>query len=116
MQTNDFDADFGQWLRSQQSEMLDTLKTWSNINSGSFNVDGINEMASTIAEYAEKCLGVKANITQLPAISVMSDDGILIEKPIGPVLQMSMRPEAMNRVLFCGHMVLWFIVLWFIVL
>ena len=104
MKTSEFKTEFGEWLKTQQPEMLETLKSWSNINSGSFNVDGINIMAPTIAEYAESCLSVKATITQLPSISVMSDSGELIEKSIGPVLQMSKRPEAKNRVLFCGHM------------
>jgi len=93
-----------QWLASQRDEMIATLKEWSNINSGSFNVAGIQTMAETIASYAQCLLGCQASITQLEAITVTSDDGQLVEKPIGPVLKISKRPEAKYRVLFCGHM------------
>ena len=92
------------WLAQQQEDMFTTLKTWSNINSGSYNVQSIQQMASTIAAYAEQRLGVPATITQLAPITSMDNSGNLVERPVGPVLQMSKRPEAKIRVLFCGHM------------
>ena len=49
-----FTTEFGEWIESQEPEMIATLKAWSNINSGSFNVEGLNQMASTIAAYAEQ--------------------------------------------------------------
>lgn len=92
------------WLASQREEMITTLKAWSNINSGSYNVDGVRAMAATIAEYAEHCLGTSATITDVAPMTVTNDNGDPVEKPIGPVLKMSKRPEAETRVLFCGHM------------
>lgn len=92
------------WLTQQQQKMLSTLKAWSNINSGSYNVDGIEQMTATIAAYAEQCLGVAATITHLQPITTMDDSGNLVERQIGPVLQLSKRPKAQTRVLFCGHM------------
>ena len=99
-----FTTEFGEWIESQEPEMIATLKAWSNINSGSFNVEGLNQMASTIAAYAEQCLGAKASVTQLPPIQVVNDAGVLVDRPIGPVVRLSKRSEAAQRVLFCGHL------------
>ncbi|MEM7360607.1 MAG: hydrolase [Pseudomonadota bacterium] len=92
------------WLASQHEEMIATLKAWSNINSGSYNVEGINRMATTIAEYAEQCVGTRATITPVAPMTITDESGNLVEKAIGPVLKMGVRPEAKTRVLFCGHM------------
>lgn len=102
MQANNLNL-FTEWLASQQDEMVAMLKQWSNTNSGSFNVDGLNNMAEMIARYAQECLGTAATITALPPITVVNDTGQLVNRAIGPVLRMSVRPEAKTRVLFSGH-------------
>ena len=99
-----FTTEFGEWIDSQEAEMVDTLKAWSNINSGSFNIAGLDVMAKTIASFAEQCLGAKASITQLPPIQVVNDAGNLVDRQIGPIVRLSKRPDASHRVLFCGHM------------
>lgn len=104
MQTLDSGVSPGDWLKSQQAEMIATLKAWSNINSGSFNVEGIDVMAKTIARYAETALGVKATLTQSAPITVVNDSGQMVQRQIGPVVSMGKRPDAKIRVLFCGHM------------
>lgn len=92
------------WLDEQRDAMVRTLKEWSNINSGSYNVAGIMQMAAAIKGYAEQKLGVSADITELPAIEQTGDDGKLVARPIGPLLRLSKRPEAKRKILFCGHM------------
>lgn len=93
-----------QWLKDQQDPLLDTLKRWSNINSGSFNVEGVSEMASTIKHYAESVFDVTAEIAELPAVEQVDEHGELQLRPVGPLLTLSKRPELKNRVLLCGHM------------
>ncbi len=102
--SDNFQTHLGSWIERQEAEMISTLKEWSNINSGSYNADGVRAMAEVIASYAEECLGVDVTITDLAPIKSVNDDGDLQERSIGPMLRLSKRPEASTRVLFCGHM------------
>lgn len=92
------------WIDSQHTRLIDTLKNWGNINSGSFHVAGVTRMADTIRAYTETNLGVQASVIELSAHNKMGDDGNVHGHPVGPLLKLSKRPEANFRILLCGHM------------
>lgn len=93
-----------QWIAEQQESLISTLKLWSNTNSGSYHVNGVAQMAALIQAYVEPRLGVTGSLVELPALEQMSDSGELIQRPVGPLLKFSKRPELSTRILFCGHM------------
>jgi glutamate carboxypeptidase len=92
------------WITDQHDGLITTLKQWSNINSGSFNVDGVSNMADTIETYVQDSLGVTAERHALAALQQVDSSGNVIERPVGPLLKFSKRPDAKLRILFCGHM------------
>lgn len=92
------------WLTEQRSAMIETLKQWSNINSGSYNIEGVRHMASTMKAYIEQNLDVEGTLTEVAKAAAIDEKGNQFEREIGPVLKFSKRPEAKIRILFCGHM------------
>ena len=92
------------WILNQQDELIATLKEWSNINSGSFHVAGVERMAKVMQAYIQKAFNLSATQFSLPSFQQFDSSGLLIERPVGPLLKFSMRPEAKRRVLLCGHM------------
>ncbi len=92
------------WIADQHQQLAATLKEWSNINSGSYHVAGVERMADAIQEYIESRFEVSGKRFALPALQQVSNTGQLIERPVGPLLKFSVRPEAETRILLCGHM------------
>lgn len=92
------------WIEQQQAGLVETLKSWCAINSGSYNASGVLRMAKTIQAYVESTLDVQGTLTELAPVQQIGDDGNTHDRAVGPMLKFSVRPELNTRVLLCGHM------------
>ncbi len=86
-----------------QNQLVETVCSWSEINSGSYNLPGLETMAATLVRAFEATGG---EIRMLPSdpMPLLTGDGEETEQSVGQMLHVSMRPEANRRVLLCGHM------------
>jgi len=86
-----------------QKRMLDCTLRWSAINSGTSNLDGLNAMASQLADAFASLPGVVSLEPPAP-VSVVDADGHEVEKEHGTHLVLQVRPNAARRFLLTGHM------------
>jgi len=91
------------WLDTQQQQMLDATIALSRINSGSFNVEGVNAVAYELNRISAGLGGERNFIEVAPYVS-MSSSGELLEKPLGQALRIRKRPEALLQVFLGGHL------------
>ena len=83
--------------------MLDQVTLWSSINSGSRNLDGLDEVATLLAEAFAALPGELRLIDPAP-VDVMTPEGTLRPMKHGRNLHLKVRPEAKVQLLFTGHM------------
>ena len=88
--------------RAGAEPMLDQVRDWAAINSGSRNLDGLARMAGVYAE-AFAPLGKVALVDPAP-VEAMTADGALLPLLHGQNLHVAVRPEAPMQLLFTGHM------------
>ncbi len=91
------------WLDSQQEHMVFLTESWSRINSGSYNIDGLRAMRSALADNFH-WLGGEQEIIPLAPLSSIDAKGLEISIPIAEALTIRKRPEAPIQVLLVGHM------------
>lgn len=94
---------FLSFIDEQQDQMVRTVCSWSSINSGSDNLEGLEAMAKMLAEAFQATGG---NVSLIPSddMPLVTPEGIPQTQSIGKMLHVQMRPEANRRVLLCGHM------------
>jgi glutamate carboxypeptidase len=81
-----------EWINAKRAELIQQVVTWSNINSGSRNVPGLNSVAKAI--YAD-----------FQAAEPDSSEVLRADKPdSGPIAIFRKRNEAAQRLLFFGHL------------
>jgi glutamate carboxypeptidase len=90
-------------LEAQAVPLRDELLRLSNINSGSFNADGVNRVSDLLASRFAM-LGASAERIDVAPYRSTADDGSLRERPLGRALRLRMRPEAPLRVFLGGHL------------
>ncbi len=91
------------WLESEYSNMCEHLRIWSNINSGTYHLAGLERMADVIqTEFADLSHDIQR--INFPDAFEMGDDGQLHEVALGPLIQIRQRPNAPHQVLLTGHM------------
>lgn len=90
-------------IKMKRQEMLDLTIKLADINSGSFNVDGVNEVGSVLIEQFSglDCQIAKMPVTPMKLIDVRGEE---IQKPLGDVIRLWKRPDAVSKVLMIGHM------------
>ncbi|MCH8684264.1 hydrolase [Pedomonas mirosovicensis] len=91
------------WIDGQSNAMIDTVRRWSAINSGSRNLAGLARMADVLREAFAPLGGDLRLVDPAPAHAVTAD-GRLAPLEHGRILRLSKRPEAPIRVLLAGHM------------
>ena len=91
------------FLDDKRPEMTERLRAWCAINSGSGNLDGLKAMHGELAgAFAE--LGAEVEAMPSRPHEVVTAEGEKIERPVGDMLRLVVRPQAPVRVLFSGHM------------
>lgn len=91
------------WIDGQQQIMIDLLCKWSNINSGSENLNGLAVMLKAIeAEFSS--LDASIQRVSLPPRQDVDGDGKVISIPTGQALHISKRREAPFKIFLGGHM------------
>ncbi|NNM58524.1 MAG: hydrolase [Legionellales bacterium] len=91
------------WLKQQYPDMIARLLAWSEINSGTFNLAGLNRMVEVL-EPAFAELNAQSDHVDLPPYDVINDHGQITPQPLGKLLSWVKRPEAPIQILLCGHM------------
>ena len=81
--------------------LLAHVETWSAVNSGSYNLAGLAEMADLLAS-AFGALG-EVQLREPAAASRMLDDGSIAPLAHGKNLHLVVRPQAPTRILLTGH-------------
>jgi glutamate carboxypeptidase len=91
------------WIAAQQSSMVTLVESWANINSGSYNLEGLRSMRAAIAA-AFLPLGGVAEVVPLKPITQINARGEAVEVPMAEALTIRKRPEAKTQVLLVAHM------------
>lgn len=90
------------WLDDQRIPMVETLRTWAEINSGSDNLAGLEHMATRLRD-AFADLGASSERIALPPSAQVTEDGQVGARPHGALLRFTKRPEAPHKILLCIH-------------
>lgn len=90
------------WIDTRAGHMIDTVKAWSAINSGSHNADGLERMRAELeAAFAET--GGEISAVELPPTTVVEPDGTVRERSFTPSFHCRIRPQAPVRIVMTGH-------------
>ena len=87
----------------QQHSMLDEVQSWSAVNSGSGNLDGLATTAKMLADAFSVLPGEVALVNPQP-VDRMLADGSIKTAAHGQHLLVTVRPDAPTQLLFTGHM------------
>ena len=91
------------WIDSQYDEMLAHTIALAHINSGSFNPEGVNQVAEKLIEYAG-VLEAKVEIIPVAPFKHIDNQGNEQLLPMGNAARLTKRPEAELQIFFCGHL------------
>jgi glutamate carboxypeptidase len=89
--------------RCAAEPMLARVETWARVNSGSSNLDGLERMASLLADSFSALPG-EVRLVEPARVDAMAADGTLRPVVHGRNLHLRVRPEAPVQVLLTGHM------------
>ncbi|MEQ8434694.1 MAG: hydrolase [Oceanicaulis sp.] len=90
------------WVDGRADHMIETVKTWSRINSGSRNADGLEKMRTVLSEAFSELEGEVSAVELQPSTTVELD-GEVREVPYTPSMKVSKRPDAPVRIVLTGH-------------
>ncbi|WP_374763556.1 hydrolase [Yunchengibacter salinarum] len=90
------------WIDTQRAPLIETVRDWSAINSGSRNLDGLRAMEKAVLAFAEP-LGADVEIIDLPDGEELRDDGTLMPRKNGRAIRLARRGHVNRRVLLTGH-------------
>lgn len=90
-------------IDAQLPRLREQLVRLANLNSGSFNVAGVDAVGREMAHLLEP-LGAAVEFIELPAFASTGDDGRLRTRPVGRAVRFRRRPDAPLRVFLCGHL------------
>ncbi|MBL4907918.1 MAG: hydrolase [Sneathiella sp.] len=90
-------------IDEQKDQMIHDVLSWSNINSGSLNLLGLERMAYTLRK-AFEITGASGEVLPSDPMTVITDTGAEQQIKVGPILRIVKRPEANRQILLCGHM------------
>ncbi len=102
METEAAVADVWDWVERQRERMVSLVRSWSEINSGTWNQPGVLRMAEAIRREFAEC-GLLLMEQPVQPAELVHPSGVLEQWPLGPVLSARCRPEAERRVLLAIH-------------
>ena len=89
--------------RCADAPMLDQVSRWAAVNSGSRHLEGLERMATELAD-AFAVLPGKVALEDAAPVKAMAVDGALAPVAHGRNLHVVVRPDAPVQLLFTGHM------------
>lgn len=91
------------WIDEQQPAMTALVQKWSCINTGTFNLPGLQAMAQELIAAFQV---MDCRIEKIPSapMELIDGHGELVQQPIGDMIRITLRPDAKHQVLLCGHM------------
>ena len=95
------------WLDEQQSTMEQILPVWCNVNSGSFNPEGVNAVGEMIADYVQNNLNVRTERIKTQPVEVVTERGEVELKPVGDLWRFYKANKPANptiKLLLTGHL------------
>lgn len=95
--------DMLQYIDDNAVLMQETLIAWSETNSGSMNLGGLNTMFNTL-ESAYKPFGLPIEAVEAAPYLSIDDNGDEVSHDLGKIFSVTQRPSLANRVLLVGHM------------
>lgn len=90
-------------IEAQYQQMQQTLVAWSEINSGSYHINGLNQIHQELAAYFSQ-LGEVVNSPAMPDHKVINNLGQAQSIALGKALHIQKNTSAPLRILLCGHM------------
>ncbi|KEQ19142.1 hydrolase [Endozoicomonas numazuensis] len=90
-------------LDSLQAEMLKHTIELAEINSGSLNAEGVNQVMAHLRQLTAS-LGGAQEVIDLKPYEVINDLGEVTQHELGKALRIRKRPEAPLQVFLCAHM------------
>jgi glutamate carboxypeptidase len=91
------------WIDIEYPQMITLLNQWTNINSGSENLEGLSTMMKAL-QNAFSPLGGRIEEISLPPRSKICLQGTRKKTSFGKVLSITKRPYSQKQVLLGGHM------------
>ncbi|PID64127.1 MAG: acetylornithine deacetylase [Gammaproteobacteria bacterium] len=93
-------------IDAQHDDLVKTLIDWAHINSGSYNIAGVNAYREVVqAAFAELTDdNDQVEVVSLPTFDVVNDAGEVVEQHVADGLIIRKRPECQKRVLLCAHL------------
>lgn len=95
-------AEFLDPIAGELPTLAAVLESWSNVNSGSTNLTGLNAMSDLLVKHFAT-LGAPIEILDLPEQDVIDNKGRLAKRPLGRALRLIKRPEAPLKIFLGGH-------------
>ena len=90
-------------IESQQDAMLETLRRWADVNSGTRNLSGIAEVASMVRAGFGPLADESHSIAVEPQ-SVVDNQGNVVQCPLGDTLVFRKRAEASRQAVLSIHL------------
>jgi glutamate carboxypeptidase len=91
-----------QWIDSQRDAMTRLIVEWSDINSGTWNLDGLTRMADAIVREFST-LGAPVRVLDTEPAQSIDARGDVVSLPLGKAVSLAIRPDAPVRVLLNIH-------------
>jgi glutamate carboxypeptidase len=91
------------WLDDKQDSMLDLIVELCNINSGTFNLDGLEKVRSRLVEEFSTLDG-EIKVVESQPWKTVDDRGDEETGESGPILHVTKWPDAKTKVMLCIHM------------
>lgn len=99
---NESDTRLLSLIETEARAMCDLTVSWSKINSGSWNAEGLLKTVPHLKRRLSELPGVTEEI-DAGGIELISERGEAYTHPTGPVLRHTCRPEAPIQIVFTGH-------------
>ncbi len=90
-------------ITGTRDKLLETLIAWSDINSGSGNIEGVEKIA-TLATGRFSELGYDVQRIETEPVAMIGPDGQEGTIQRGPILHFTARPNATRRIMLAGHL------------
>lgn len=91
-------------LEKKYTEMVDTLVKWASINSGSYHLEGLQNMLQTLKQDFSILPSTSTEVLPLPTITHYADNGSTLQIPLGQALRLRKKVKGKINIFFNGHM------------